>query len=109
MSSRSYNKTIFKQRVNDYEWPDHQAPPFTTLVKVAYDMYRHLCSNLKKIQVVMRPLLLFIAIMERGGLALLSLLLCCSLAFISSLGRVWSSITVDGSTSRLMGLTSLAS
>ena len=42
VSSRSYNYTIFKHKVRDYEWPDHQAPPLSTLVAVAFDMFRHL-------------------------------------------------------------------
>ena len=42
VSSRNYDYTIFKKRVKDYEWADHQTPPFTTLVQVAYDMYKYL-------------------------------------------------------------------
>ena len=45
VSSRTYNYTIFKHSVKDYEWPDHQTPAFTTLVQVAYDMYKYLSSN----------------------------------------------------------------
>jgi phosphatidylinositol-3,4,5-trisphosphate 3-phosphatase/dual-specificity protein phosphatase PTEN len=42
VSSRSYDYSAFGNRVRDYEWPDHQTPPFTTLVQVAFDMYRFL-------------------------------------------------------------------
>ena len=42
VSSRPYNYVLFKHRVKDYKWPDHQAPSLSTLVQAAYDMYRHL-------------------------------------------------------------------
>ena len=50
VSSRSYNYTIFKHKVRDYEWPDHQAPPLSTLVAVAFDMFRHLSSTASSTQ-----------------------------------------------------------
>jgi hypothetical protein len=50
VSSRHYDYSAFNGRVKDYEWPDHQAPPLTTLVQIAFEMYRYLkCkSTLKK-------------------------------------------------------------
>lgn len=36
VSSRHYDYSAFAGRVKDYEWPDHQAPPLTTLVQVAF-------------------------------------------------------------------------
>lgn len=45
VSSRSYDYTPFNHRVKDYEWPDHQAPPFTTLMQAAFDMYAYLRGN----------------------------------------------------------------
>ena len=32
VSSRFYDHSGFSGRVKDYEWPDHQAPPLTTLI-----------------------------------------------------------------------------
>ena len=44
VSSRDYDPLAFRNQVNSYEWPDHQTPPFTTLVQVAHDMYSYLKS-----------------------------------------------------------------
>ena len=35
VSSRSYDYSLFENRVLEYEWPDHQAPPVTTLFDIA--------------------------------------------------------------------------
>jgi protein-tyrosine phosphatase len=37
-----YDHSIFEGRVKDYEWPDHQTPPLTTLFQIGYEMYRYL-------------------------------------------------------------------
>jgi hypothetical protein len=42
VSSRTYDYSVFNNRVKDYEWADHQTPPFATLVQAAYDMYHYL-------------------------------------------------------------------
>lgn len=42
VSSRVYDYTLFDKRVRDYQWPDHQSPPLTTLLEVAYEMYKYL-------------------------------------------------------------------
>ena len=36
VSNRLYDYSQFQYRVRDYQWPDHQAPPLTTLIQVAY-------------------------------------------------------------------------
>lgn len=46
VSSRIYNYSLFGNKVKDYQWPDHQTPPFSTLIQAAYDMYSHLSSTL---------------------------------------------------------------
>ena len=35
VSSRAYDYTGFENRVLEYEWPDHQAPPLSTLFHIA--------------------------------------------------------------------------
>jgi hypothetical protein len=50
VSSRAYDYSNFNNRVKDYEWPDHQAPPLTTLVDVAYQIYLFLKGILVVIQ-----------------------------------------------------------
>lgn len=47
VSSRFYDYSAFDGRVKDYQWPDHQAPPLTTLVKIGYDMYKYLRGTRK--------------------------------------------------------------
>lgn len=42
VSSRLYDYAAFDGRVKDYEWPDHQAPPLTTLIQIGYEMFRYL-------------------------------------------------------------------
>lgn len=42
VSSRDYDYKHFDEQVRDYEWPDHQAPPLTTLVHIGYEMFKYL-------------------------------------------------------------------
>lgn len=42
VSSRLYNYAAFDGRVKDYEWPDHQAPPLTTLIQIGYEIFKYL-------------------------------------------------------------------
>lgn len=35
VSSRPYDYSPFHDRVREYDWPDHQAPPLTTLLEIA--------------------------------------------------------------------------
>lgn len=45
VSSREYDHRYFNGRVRDYEWPDHQAAPLTTLIDIAYEMKNFLESK----------------------------------------------------------------
>lgn len=45
VSSRRYNYAPFENRVIEYEWPDHQAPPITTLFDLANRAYQFLISK----------------------------------------------------------------
>ena len=38
ISCRPYDYAKFGGRVREYEWPDHQAPPITTLVEITHQM-----------------------------------------------------------------------
>ena len=38
VSMRNYNYELFENKVKDYFWPDHQAPPLTTLFIICDDM-----------------------------------------------------------------------
>jgi hypothetical protein len=38
VSSRKYDHGLFEGRVKDYQWPDHQAPPLSTLILIAYSI-----------------------------------------------------------------------
>lgn len=39
VSSRIYDYELFRMKVKDFEWPDHQAPALSALVGVAYSIY----------------------------------------------------------------------
>ncbi len=56
VSSRTYDYSFFKNRVKEYEWADHQTPPFSTLIQVAYDMYSYLAGNERSIQSISKML-----------------------------------------------------
>jgi phosphatidylinositol-3,4,5-trisphosphate 3-phosphatase/dual-specificity protein phosphatase PTEN len=45
VSSRSYDYNNFNGRVKDYDWPDHQAPPLTTLIEISHEIKHFLESN----------------------------------------------------------------
>ena len=45
VSMRKYDYDKFGGRVKDYFWPDHQAPPVSTLFSIAKDMYSFLAST----------------------------------------------------------------
>lgn len=38
VSMRSYDYKLFGNMVKDYFWPDHQAPPLTTIFIICNDM-----------------------------------------------------------------------
>ena len=42
VSSRPYDYTFFGNRVREYDWPDHQAPPLTTLIDIAFEAKKYL-------------------------------------------------------------------
>jgi hypothetical protein len=46
VSMRHYNYQLFDNLVKDYYWPDHQAPPLTTLFIICDDMFEFLRSKL---------------------------------------------------------------
>lgn len=46
VSSRPYDSTLFHDRVQGYEWPDHQAPALTTLFLIAYETKQFLDGKL---------------------------------------------------------------
>jgi hypothetical protein len=45
ISCRPYDYSRFGGRVREYEWPDHQAPPITTLVEIAHQIKQYLESR----------------------------------------------------------------
>ena len=45
VSNRLYDYSNFKYKVKDFKWPDHQAPPLTTLVRIGFEMYHFLSSK----------------------------------------------------------------
>lgn len=50
VSNRLYDYSKLQDRVKDYTWADHQAPPLSTLIHIAFDMYHFLDSNTPHIQ-----------------------------------------------------------
>lgn len=44
VSMRKYDYSKFGGRVKDYFWPDHQAPPVSTLFSICKDMHGFLQS-----------------------------------------------------------------
>lgn len=45
VSMRKYSYEKFGGRVKDYDWPDHQAPPVSTLFSIAKDIHGFLANN----------------------------------------------------------------
>ena len=46
VSERTYKKSHFEDRVSNYNWPDHHAPPFHLLFELVQEMYNWLISKL---------------------------------------------------------------
>jgi len=42
VSERTYDKSRFEDRVSNYNWPDHHAPPFNILFSLVDEMYKWL-------------------------------------------------------------------
>jgi hypothetical protein len=66
---RKYDYQLFDNLVKDYYWPDHQAPPLTTLFIICDDMYEFMKSKLSLIKKIRKELLPCIAIMAKVALA----------------------------------------
>lgn len=46
ISMRKYDYDLFDGKVRDYFWPDHQAPPLSTIFQVCLDMHLFLkCTS----------------------------------------------------------------
>ncbi len=45
VSSRPYDYSKFNNQVLEYQWPDHQAPPLTTLFEIANKAFNFLISK----------------------------------------------------------------
>ena len=50
VSNRQYNYNKFDQNVKDYFWPNHKAPPLTTLFIICQDVHEFLKSIFKLIK-----------------------------------------------------------
>ena len=46
VSMRKYDYLKFNNKVKDYFWPDHQAPPLTTIIIICKDMHEFFSSKL---------------------------------------------------------------
>ena len=47
VSERTYDKSRFEDRVSNYNWPDHHAPPFHLLFELVDEMYKWLkCKSM---------------------------------------------------------------
>lgn len=109
VSNRQYDYSKFEDRVKDYEWHDHQAPPLTTLIQLAFTMFHFLHSNSIPMQITRKEWSQFTVITGRGGRGQGSYLCSCSLD-IKNLWKNASSFTTPrGLVHTIMELTSLAS
>lgn len=52
VSERTYEKSRFENRVSNYNWQDHMAPPFHLLFHLVDEMYRWLKSDPENVVVI---------------------------------------------------------
>jgi hypothetical protein len=71
VSERTYDKSRFEDRVSNYNWPDHHAPPFNLLFELVDEMYKWLkgkCLLSKTLtQLIPKMLWSFTVIQVREG------------------------------------------
>lgn len=108
VSSRPYDYSKFDGRVVEYEWPDHQAPPITTLVDLSYRAKKYLESTVSVIKATSMELLLFIATMAKAGQELQSSVLYFIYHSTKRRPRHWPTIIAVDSAMMSMGLTNHA-
>ena len=87
----------------EYEWPDHQAPPVTTLFDIAAKCHQYLKSKGWVMQMWRTGLWLCTATMERAELGLQLLLFCYFWGAIKVLKRLFPFTTPEDSAAIITG------